>query len=217
MIEILLNALVVFFVVIDPIGLVPIFIGLTMKFDGKTKRRIAIRGCLIAFAIIVFFAYFGELVLNALSIEMPAFRIAGGALLFWIAFEMLFEKRTERKAKRADEASHELEEDSDKEEEIRHIAVFPLAIPLMAGPGAITTIMLMMDRYGESVEGQLTVISASALVLTGSAVLFMASGWVQKALGQTLILTVSRVLGIVLAALATQTVISGITAIYPAG
>lgn len=217
MIDILLNALVVFFVVIDPIGLVPIFIGLTMKFDSKIKRRIAIRGCLIAFAIIVFFAYFGELVLDALSIEMPAFRIAGGALLFWIAFEMLFEKRTERKAKRADEASHEWEEDGDVEEEIRHISVFPMAIPLMAGPGAITTIMLMMDRYGGSIEGQVTVISASALVLTGSAVLFMASGWVQKALGQTLILTVSRVLGIVLAALATQTVISGITAIYPAG
>jgi multiple antibiotic resistance protein len=217
MIEILLNALVVFFVVIDPIGLVPIFIGLTMKFDDRTKRRIAIRGCLIAFAIIVFFAYFGELVLNALSIEMPAFRIAGGALLFWIAFEMLFEKRTERKAKSADEARHETEDDTDTEEEIRHIAVFPMAIPLMAGPGAITTIMLMMDRYGDSLQGQATVISASALVLIGSAVLFMASGWVQKALGQTLILTVSRVLGIVLAALATQTVISGFTAIYPPG
>lgn len=105
----------------------------------------------------------------------------------------------------------------DVEEEIRHIAVFPMAIPLMAGPGAITTIMLMMDRYGGSIEGQVTVISASALVLIGSAGLFMASGWVQKALGQTLILTVSRVLGIVLAALATQTVISGLTAIYPAG
>lgn len=218
MIDILLNALVVFFVVIDPIGMVPIFIGLTVKFDGGIKRRIAIRGCLIAFAIIVFFAYFGELVLNALSIEMPAFRIAGGALLFWIAFEMLFEKRSERKAKRADEASHQWgDEDGDMEEEIRHIAVFPLAIPLMAGPGAITTVMLMMDRYGDSIQGQLSVISASALVLIGSAILFMASGWVQKALGQTLILTVSRVLGIVLAALATQTVISGVTALYPAG
>lgn len=137
MIDILLNALVVFFVVIDPIGLVPIFIGVTMKFDAKTKRHIAIRGCLIAFAIIAFFGYFGEPVLKALSIEMPAFRIAGGALLFWIAFEMLFEKRNRRKAKRADEASNDYEEEGDREEEIRHIAVFPLAIPLMAGPGRL--------------------------------------------------------------------------------
>lgn len=209
MLDVLLNALVVFFVVIDPVGMVPVFIGLTLDFDARTKRRIAVRGCLIAFAIIVFFAYFGEVVLQALSIEMPAFRIAGGALLFWIAFEMLFEKRTERKAKTAGEAR--------TEEEARHIAVFPLAIPLMAGPGAITTIMLMMDRYGDDMTGQATVISAAALVLVGSAVLFMASGWVQKALGQTIIHTVSRVLGIVLAALATQTVISGITAIYPPG
>lgn len=209
MIEILLNALVVFFVVIDPVGMVPVFIGLTLDFDARTKRRIAVRGCLIALAIIVFFAYFGELVLQALSIEMPAFRIAGGALLFWIAFEMLFEKRTERKTKTADEAR--------TEEEARHIAVFPLAIPLMAGPGAITTIMLTMDRYGDTPAGQGTVLAAVALILVASAVLFIASGWVQRVLGQTIIHTVSRVLGIVLAALATQTMVSGITAIYTPG
>lgn len=209
MIDVLLNALVVFFVVIDPIGMVPIFIGLTQGFTAGARRRIAVRGCLIAFAIIVFFAYFGEIVLNALSIEMPAFRIAGGALLFWIAFEMLFEKRSERKSRTVDEAR--------TEEEARHIAVFPMAIPLMAGPGAITTIMLMMDRYGDDVAGQGTVLGAAALVLFGSAALFMMSEAVQKALGQTIIHTVSRVLGIVLAALAAQTMIAGITAIYPPG
>ncbi|SOD91979.1 MarC family protein [Caenispirillum bisanense] len=209
MIDVLLNALVVFFVVIDPIGLVPVFIGLTQGFTPAARRRIAVRGCLIAFVIILFFAYFGEIVLNALSIEMPAFRIAGGALLFWIAFEMLFEKRSERKSKTADEAR--------TEEEARHIAVFPMAIPLMAGPGAITTIMLMMDRYGGDMVGQGTVLAAAALVLIGSAILFMASEAVQKALGQTIIHTVSRVLGIVLAALAAQTIIAGITAIYPPG
>ncbi|MCA1941146.1 MAG: MarC family protein [Caenispirillum bisanense] len=209
MIDVLLNALVVFFVVIDPIGLVPVFIGLTQGFTPAARRRIAVRGCLIAFVIILFFAYFGEIVLNALSIEMPAFRIAGGALLFWIAFEMLFEKRSERKSKTADEAR--------TEEEARHIAVFPMAIPLMAGPGAITTIMLMMDRYGGDAVGQGTVLAAAALVLVGSALLFMASEAVQKALGQTIIHTVSRVLGIVLAALAAQTIIAGITAIYPPG
>lgn len=210
MIDVLLNALVVFFVVIDPIGLVPVFIGLTQGFTPAARRRIAVRGCLIAFVIILFFAYFGEIVLDALSIEMPAFRIAGGALLFWIAFEMLFEKRSERKSRTADEAR--------TEEEARHIAVFPMAIPLMAGPGAITTIMLMMDRYGSAdLAGQATVLGAAALVLVGSAVLFMMSEAVQKALGQTIIHTVSRVLGIVLAALATQTIIAGITAIYPPG
>lgn len=201
------SALVVFFVVVDPIGLVPLFIGLTQGFDARRKRVIGLRGAFTGFAVILFFAYFGEVVLGALSITMPAFRIAGGALLFWIAFEMLFAKRAERKERAADEAR--------TDDEAHDLAVFPLAVPLIAGPGAITSTLLLMDRYGTTLAGQGIVLGAAAAVIGGSALLFLAADTVRRMLGRTVIHTVSRVLGIVLAALAMQTILSGITAIYP--
>lgn len=203
----LVSVLVVFFVVVDPIGLVPVFLGLTQGFDARRKRMIALRGTALSFTILVFFAYLGRPVLTALGIEMPAFRIAGGALLFWIAFEMLFQRRSDRKEKAADEAR--------TDEEAHDLAVFPLAIPLIAGPGAIASVMLLMDQYGQGWKGQLTVLGAAALVVAGAALLLMFADVVRHLLGRTMILTVSRILGIVLAALAAQTILSGITAIYP--
>lgn len=203
------SALVVFLVVIDPPGLVPIFIALTQGFDARRKRLIALRGTALSFAVIVFFAYLGEMVLDALSISMAAFRISGGALLFWIAFEMLFERRADRKESTADEAR--------SEEEAHDLAVFPLAVPLIAGPGAITSTLLLMDRYGTGIAGQISVLSAAGTVVAGLAVILMLADAVRRLLGRTIINTVTRVLGIVLAALAAQTVISGITAIYPPG
>lgn len=201
------SALVVFFVVVDPIGLVPLFIGLTQGFDARRKRVIGLRGAVTGFAVILFFAYLGEVVLEALSITMPAFRVAGGALLFWIAFEMLFAKRAERKERAADEAR--------TDDEAHDLAVFPLAVPLIAGPGAITSTLLLMDRYGATLAGQGIVLGAAGVVIGGSALLFLVADSVRRMLGRTVIHTVSRVLGIVLAALAAQTMLSGITAIYP--
>ncbi|MCW2244708.1 multiple antibiotic resistance protein [Azospirillum fermentarium] len=203
------SALVVFLVVIDPPGLVPIFIALTQGFDARRKRLIALRGTALSLAVIVFFAYFGEMVLDALSIGMAAFRISGGALLFWIAFEMLFERRADRKESTADEAR--------SEEEAHDLSVFPLAVPLIAGPGAITSTLLLMDRYGTGIAGQMSVLFAAGTVIAGLAVILMLADTVRRLLGRTIINTVTRVLGIVLAALAAQTVISGITAIYPPG
>ncbi|HET8728759.1 MAG TPA: MarC family protein [Alphaproteobacteria bacterium] len=202
-----ISAFVIFLVVVDPPGLVPIFIALTQGFDPRRKRQIAVRGTAISFVVIVFFAYLGEAVLSALSIGMPAFRIAGGALLFWIAFEMLFERRADRKEQAAGAAR--------SEEEAHDLAVFPLAVPLIAGPGALTSTLLLMDRYGSGPAGQIIVLAAAAAVVLGVAVLLVAADPVRRLLGRTVINTVSRVLGIVLAALATQTVISGITAVYP--
>ena len=205
----LVSVLVVFFVVVDPIGLVPVFLGLTQGFDARRKRVIALRGTALSLAILVFFAYLGRQVLEALGIEMPAFRIAGGALLFWIAFEMLFQRRSDRKEKTADEAR--------TDEEAHDLAVFPLAIPLIAGPGSIASVMLLMDQYGKDWAGQATVLGAAALVIASTTVLLMFADVVRRLLGRTVILTVSRILGIVLAALAAQTILSGITAIYPPG
>ena len=203
----LISVLVVFFVVVDPVGLVPVFLGLTQGFDARRKRMIALRGTALSLAILVFFAYLGRHVLNALGIEMPAFRIAGGALLFWIAFEMLFQRRSDRKEKVADEAR--------TDEEAHDLAVFPLAIPLIAGPGSIASVMLLMDQYGKGWTGQATVLGAAALVIASAALLLVFADVVRRLLGRTMILTVSRLLGIVLAALAAQTILSGITAIYP--
>jgi multiple antibiotic resistance protein len=208
-VDALVSVLVVFFVVVDPIGLVPVFLGLTQGFDARRKRLIALRGTALSFAILVFFAFLGRSVLQALGIGMPAFRIAGGALLFWIAFEMLFQRRSDRKEKAADEAR--------TDEEAHDVAVFPLAIPLIAGPGAIASVMLLMDQYGTGWRGQATVLGAAAIVIAGAAVLLTFADVVRRLAGRTMILTVSRILGIVLAALAAQTILSGITAIYPPG
>jgi len=208
-VDALVSVLVVFFVVVDPVGLVPVFLGLTQGFDARRKRMIALRGTTLSFAILVFFAYFGRPVLQALGIGMPAFRIAGGALLFWIAFEMLFQRRSDRKEKAADEAR--------TDEEAHDVAVFPLAIPLIAGPGAIASVMLLMDQYGSGWRGQATVLGAAAIVIAGSALLLIFADVVRRLAGRTMIQTVSRILGIVLAALAAQTILSGITAVYPPG
>lgn len=205
--ETLVSVLVVFFVVVDPVGLVPVFLGLTQGFDARRKRLIALRGTALSLTILVFFAYLGRPVLTALGIGMPAFRIAGGALLFWIAFEMLFQRRSDRKEKAADEAR--------TDEEAHDLAVFPLAIPLIAGPGSIASVMLLMDQYGQGWKGQATVLGAAALVIAGAALLLMFADVVRRLLGRTMILTLSRILGIVLAALAAQTILSGITAVYP--
>lgn len=203
----LVSVLVVFFVVVDPVGLVPVFLGLTQGFDARRKRMIALRGTALSLAILVFFAYLGRQVLDALGIGMPAFRIAGGALLFWIAFEMLFQRRSDRKEKAADEAR--------TDEEAHDLAVFPLAIPLIAGPGSIASVMLLMDQYGRGWQGQLTVLGAAALVIVSATLLLSFADVVRRLLGRTMILTISRILGIVLAALAAQTILSGITAVYP--
>lgn len=201
------SAFAVFLVVVDPPGLVPIFIALTQGFDARRKRMIAVRGTAISFVVIVFFAYLGEAVLDALSIGIAAFRIAGGALLFWIAFEMLFERRADRKEQAADAAR--------SEEEAHDLAVFPLAVPLIAGPGALTSTVLLMDRHGGDWYGQVAVLGAAVIVIGSVTALLLIADTVRRVLGRTVINTVSRVLGIVLAALAAQTVISGVTAIYP--
>ncbi|WP_245986859.1 MarC family protein [Azospirillum thermophilum] len=202
-----ISYLIVFFVVVDPPGLVPVYIALTQGFDARRKRIIALRGTAIAFAVLVFFAYFGDVVLRSLSVGMPAFRIAGGALLFWIAFEMLFAKRAERKERDAGAAL--------TDEDAHDLAVFPVAVPLIAGPGAITSILLLMDRAGDTVIGQASVLGAAAVVIGSVTLMLLGADVVRRMLGRTVIHTVSRVLGIVLAALAAETMISGITAIYP--
>src|SRR5450830_1080989 len=138
--EFLIPALVTLIVVVDPIGLVPAFVAITHDLPVRARRSVALRACLIAGAILAGSALAGDWLLRTLSIGLPAFRIAGGLLLFSIASEMVFGVRIERQSKQAEEAI---------EEHVRNIAAFPLAIPLMAGPGAITASVLLAGRAGE--------------------------------------------------------------------
>jgi len=136
--ELFISAFITLFVVIDPPGCAPIYAGLTKEASNAQARNMALRATVIAAVILTIFAFFGEALLGALHIELDSFRIAGGLMLFWIAFEMVFEKRTQRRNERADKVS--------ADPEIEDVSVFPMAMPMLAGPGAIAAVMLLMNE-----------------------------------------------------------------------
>jgi multiple antibiotic resistance protein len=206
LIDYVLSALVTLLVTLDPPALAPIFISLTRGMTGEERRRVAIRAALIAFGILAFFGLGGEVLLRLLGVGLPAFRISGGLLLFWIAFEMVFERRNERKQHTADIAI--------TEDHIRNVAAFPLAIPLMAGPGAITAVILLAGRA----DGRLTYLAALliliALGVLACLVVFFMAERVSKLLGVTGNVVLSRLLGVILAGLAVQFIINGVEALF---
>jgi multiple antibiotic resistance protein len=197
----LISALVTLIVVLEPIGLVPSFLALTQGMPDATKRSVALRACLIAAGILAGTALIGDWLLRTLSITLPAFRIAGGLLLFSIAFEMVFGTRNVRKSQQAIEAV---------EDRARDIAAFPLAIPLMAGPGAITATALLSGRT----EGDLVLLAlllgVVAIVVAGCFAVFMLAPLIGRLIGTTGNAVLSRLLGVLLAALAVQFVIDGV-------
>lgn len=199
-VEFLISALVTLVVVVDPIGLIPSFLAITQGLPRRARRSVALRATLIAAGILAGSALIGDWLLHTLSIGLPAFRIAGGLLLFSIASEMVFGVRIERQSQQAEQAI---------EEHVRNIAAFPLAIPLMAGPGAITATILLAGRSsGDSV--QLAILLAVIVtVLALCFVVFALAGRIGKMLGVTASVVASRLLGVLLAALAVQYVIDG--------
>jgi multiple antibiotic resistance protein len=204
--EFFVSALVTLLVVVDPIGLVPIFTSLTARLPVPARRRVAIRASLIAFLILCGAALIGDWLLRQLGIGLPAFRIAGGLLLFSIASEMVFGVRIVREASTAEAAV--------EDDQVRNIAAFPLAIPLMAGPGAITAVILLAGRgYGDPVRlgGLVAVI---AIVMLACLVAFLLGTRIAKLLGVTGNVVLERLLGVILAALAVQFVIDGVKAVW---
>ncbi|MCG7394569.1 MarC family protein [Microvirga sp. ACRRW] len=202
-------ALVTLLVTLDPPALAPMFISLTRGMNAEERKRVALRATIIAFCILAFFGLGGEVLLRLLGIGIPAFRISGGMLLFWIAFEMVFERRNERKQHTADIAI--------TEDHIRNVAAFPLAIPLMAGPGALTATILLAGRAnGDPVYlGFLLVLIALGVI--SCFVVFMAAERVSRMLGVTGNIVLSRLLGVILAGLAVQFIIDGVvTLLRPA-
>jgi multiple antibiotic resistance protein len=200
--DFLKTAFVTMLVTLDPPGLAPVFIGLTLGMTRPAKREVALRAAIIAFFILAAFAFGGGAVMDALGISIPAFRIAGGLLLFYIAFGMIFELRGERKEALASGAA--------AIDQIRNVAAFPLAIPLMSGPGSITATMLLAGRAGgdwRALSGLMAIIAA---VIGLCYLTFLISERVARLLGTTGNVVLSRMLGVVLAALAVQFVITGV-------
>lgn len=195
----LVTVFVTLFVIIDPIGLAPIFVALTAGMGFARRRRIAVQACLVAFGLLALFGLFGDQVLGFIGISMPAFRIAGGILLFLTALDMLFERRSKRREEKAEE--EDLSDDP---------SVFPLAMPLLAGPGAMATMVLLVGATDGSLASVAAVHGVMAAVLLIALVLFLGAGLLERALGPLGINLVTRLLGMLLAALSVQFVIDGV-------
>ncbi|NGO52391.1 MarC family protein [Allomesorhizobium camelthorni] len=195
------NAFVTLLVTIDPPGLAPLFLAVTRGMNRDERRQVSIRASIIGFSVIALFALAGALILSVLGITLPAFRVAGGLLLFFIAFEMVFEKRQDRKEKISDMAV--------TKDMIHDIAAFPLAIPLIAGPGAISATVLLSGSFqGFAAQAALVGIIAVCLLLTY--LVFILAERIDRLLGQIGRSILTRLLGVILAALAVQFVADGI-------
>lgn len=199
------SALVTFFVVIDPPGCAPIYAGLTAGASPAHARVMAIRAVSVAAAILVVFALFGQNILAALGISLDSFRIAGGIMLFLIALEMVFEKRTQRREDRAQKLI-----DSP---EVEDVSIFPMAMPMIAGPGSIASVMLLMSR-GHGIEHTLVILAAMAVILLLTLAGLIAAGPLMRIMGQKIEAVITRLLGVLLAALAAQFVIDGLRASF---
>lgn len=201
MIELYISSLITFFVVIDPPGCAPIYAGLTTGADPVQRRAMAIRAVLVASAILLGFALFGEVLLKGLGISLASFRIAGGIMLFLIALEMVFERRTERREDRAAKIA--------ATPEVEDVSIFPMAMPMIAGPGSIASVMLLMGR-SQGLEASLVVLGSLATILLLTLVALLAAGPIMRVLGAKIEAVITRLLGVLLAALAVQFVIDGV-------
>jgi multiple antibiotic resistance protein len=199
-IELFISSLITFFVVIDPPGCAPIYAGLTAGAPREQVRSMAVRAVLIAGGILVVFALFGQNILGAIGASLDSFRIAGGILLFVIATEMVLEKRTQRREDRAQKIV---------EAHVDDVSVFPMAMPMIAGPGSIASIMLLMSR-GHGIDRTLVILAALGVILALTMLALMLAGPIMRVLGDKIEAVVTRLLGVLLAALATQFVIDGL-------
>lgn len=202
MIERFLDSLIILLVVVDPIGLAPMFGAITQGADRAYRRRMAVRGTSIAAFILITFVIIGADLLRALSISMPAFQIAGGALLFLLAVDMVFARHSGLRS------TTEREQRETKHRQ--DISVFPLAFPLIAGPGALTTVLLMSGRHAGEPRMLAVVLLVVVVVLLATLAALLLSGRIMKLIGETGANVVSRLLGVILAALAVQYVLDGL-------
>lgn len=208
--DVILNAFITMFVTIDPIGNAPLFLGLTAGMSTLDRRATALRGVLVSFVILGLFAVTGMAVLDGMGITINAFRVAGGLLLFYTAFEMIYAQRQERKAQTSEMAM---------KDEIANLAVFPLAIPLLAGPGAISATILLSSELSLQTPdhpfmGIAVLMGVLIVLLTFTYITLRSAEYFDKYLGDTGRLVLTRLLGVLLAALSVQYVADGAVALF---
>lgn len=201
----ILNAFITLLVTVDPPGLAPVFLALTAGMNRHERNQVAVRASVIAFFILMLFALVGKSILAALGISVSAFRVAGGLLLFFIAFDMIFERRQDRKEKSAEVAI--------TKDMIHNIAAFPLAIPLIAGPGAISATLLLSGSMSGPM-GLTTLGFILAVIAFLTYLVFLLANSVDRFMGETGRSILSRLLGLILAALAVQFVADGVIEIW---
>ena len=206
MTSVFLNSFILFFITIDTIGNLPFFISLTEGAKIKKKNQIAIKSIIYAFFILILFAYLGKYLLDAIGVSLDSLKIAGGIILMFIAIDILFEKRKIRREKKVEAALDEKNFDE--------IIVFPMAIPFIAGPSTLATIILLMGNYSDSIESQMIVIFALIVALIVSLFLMIGTNFSTKYIPPQILHATSRVFAFILAALATQFVIDGIKASF---
>jgi len=207
-IDAMLNTFATLFVTIDPAGLLPIFLAVTAGMKASERRSVAVNSIIIAFVLLIIFALAGSTILDTLGITIHAFKIAGGLMLFYIAFEMIFEKRQARHEKSSQTAL--------TKDDISNIAVFPMAIPMIAGPGAISATILLAENFGETWSGFGILVLLIASVMALLLATFLLADYIDKAIGTTGRNILSRLMGVLLAALSVQFVADGVTALASA-
>ncbi len=205
MTELFISAFITFLVIVDPPGCAPIYASLTTGASQAQRTAMAVRAVVVSAGILLVFALFGQQLLRALGIDLESFRIAGGIMLFLIALEMVFEKRTQRREERAQEIIDD--------PEIEDVSIFPMAMPMIAGPGSIASVMLLMGTSTDwTTRG--VILAALGLVLLLTLIALLAAGPLMKLLGERMEIVITRVLGVLLAALAAQFVVDGLRASF---
>jgi multiple antibiotic resistance protein len=206
MLKTFINSFVLFFITIDTIGNLPFFLSLTEDAKSKKRIQIAIKSTIIAFFILITFAYIGRYLLEVLGVSLDSLKIAGGVILMFIAIDILFEKRKIRREKKVEEALDEKSYDE--------IVVFPIAIPFIAGPSTLASVILLIGNFANFPEYQIPVILALIVALLVSLILMIGGSYIVKFLPKQFLHTTARVMAFILAALATQFIIDGIKASF---
>ena len=206
MTAVFINSFILFFVTIDTIGNLPFFLSLTEEAKVKRRNQIAVKSVIIAFFIMITFAYLGRYLLEAIDVSLDSLKIAGGIILMFLAIDILFEKRKIRREKKVEEALDEKNFDE--------IVVFPIAIPFIAGPAALTTVILLIGNYTTNIEFQIPVILALIAALVVSLILMLGASFMVKFIPKQILHATAKVMAFILAALATQFIIDGIKASF---
>ncbi|WP_040280922.1 MarC family protein [Psychroserpens damuponensis] len=183
--------------VIDPLGSVPVYLEATKQFDKKHKIKIAVRASIIAFFILLFFIVIGQLILEGMEVSLDAFQISGGVILFLFALTMIF-----------GDGKPETEKHSIKD--YKHVTIFPVAIPSIASPGAIMAVVLMTDNHHYTIQQQIMTTALVLLVIILTCLLLLAANLVQKRIGDYGITVISKIMGLILASYAIQSILSGV-------